>query len=88
MIKRLVYFLIVMSVISCTSGDEKIEDSRSVFKYNEMAGIPSLDPAAARSFENIWVVNQLYNGLVQMNDSLNVESSIAKSWNISRTSPV
>ena len=73
-----------MSVISCTSGDEKIEDSRSVFKYNEMAGIPSLDPAAARSFENIWVVNQLYNGLVQMNDSLNVESSIAKSWNISQ----
>lgn len=73
-----------MSVISCTSGDEKKEESRSVFKYNEMAGIPSLDPAAARSFENIWVVNQLYNGLVQMNDSLNVESSIAKSWNISK----
>lgn len=70
--------------VSCSSGDEKPKSTRTVFKYNEMAGITSLDPAAARSFENIWVVNQLYNGLVQMNDSLQVESSIARSWNISK----
>lgn len=81
--KRIVYLSIAVLSISCSSGDKKNKDSRTVFKYNEMAGIPSLDPAAARSFENIWVVNQLYNGLVQMNDSLYVEPSIAKSWTIS-----
>ena len=70
--------------VSCSSGDEKKKGTRTVFKYNEMAGISSLDPAAARSFENIWVVNQLYNGLVQMDDSLLVEPSLAKSWNISK----
>jgi len=48
-----------------------------------MAGITSLDPAAARTFENIWAVNQLYNGLVEMSDSLTIQPSIAKSWNIS-----
>ncbi len=48
-----------------------------------MAGITSLDPAAARSFESIWVVNQLYNGLVQMDDSLHIKPSISKSWVIS-----
>lgn len=70
--------------ISCSSEEKKEKEERSVFKYNEMAGIASLDPAAARSFENSWVINQLYNGLVQMNDSLGVEPSIAKSWNISK----
>ncbi len=75
---------LVFLFISCAQGDKKKEAQRSVFKYNEMAGISSLDPAAARSFENIWIINQLYNGLVQMNDSLLVEPSIAKSWNISK----
>ena len=70
--------------VSCSSGDEKKKGTRTVFKYNEMAGISSLDPAAARSFENIWVVNQLYNGLVQMEDSLLVEPSLAKSWDITK----
>lgn len=83
--KHLIYFSILIFTISCSSGGgEANKDTRTVFKYNEMAGITSLDPAAARSFENIWVVNQLYNGLVQMNDSLRVEPSIAKSWNISK----
>ena len=78
------YFLIILSITSCSSGDEKNKKGLTVFKYNEMAGIASLDPAAARSFENIWIINQLYNGLVQMNDSLQVEPSIAKSWIISK----
>lgn len=79
-----VYFLLALLIVSCSSGDEKNKVTRTVFKYNEMAGIASLDPAAARSFENIWIINQLYNGLVQMDDSLQVKSSIAKSWNISK----
>ncbi len=82
--KQLTYLLIAITILSCSHADKKKDDSSTVFKYNEMAGITSLDPAAARSFENIWVVNQIYNGLVQMNDSLHVEPSIAKSWNISK----
>ncbi|MES2395758.1 MAG: ABC transporter substrate-binding protein, partial [Bacteroidota bacterium] len=82
--KQLVYLLMALFAISCSSGDEKKKGTRTVFKYNEMAGISSLDPAAARSFENIWVVNQLYNGLVQMDDSLLVEPSLAKSWDITK----
>jgi peptide/nickel transport system substrate-binding protein len=48
-----------------------------------MGGISSLDPAASSNFENIWAVNQLFNGLVQMSDSLKVLPSIAKDWSIS-----
>ena len=81
--KRLLYISLFVFAISCSSDDGKTSDNRTVFKYNDMAGVTSLDPAAARTFENILAVNQLYNGLVEMNDSLRVTPSIAKSWSIS-----
>src|SRR4051812_1077357 len=79
--------LFLLSLFSC-GGDKNKNESRKVFRYNEMAGISSLDPAASRNFENIWPVNQLFNGLVQMNDVLQVEPSIAKSWTISEDGKV
>lgn len=54
-----------------------------IFRYNEAAGIATLDPAFARDMAHTWVCNQLYNGLVQLDDSLNVIPSIAQSWEIS-----
>lgn len=74
--------LFLLSLFSC-GGDKKKSETRTVFRYNELAGITSLDPAAARTFEHIWVVNQLFNGLVQMNDALQIEPCIAKSWHVS-----
>ncbi|MDF2449389.1 MAG: ABC-type dipeptide transport system, periplasmic component [Bacteroidota bacterium] len=71
----------VVFVTCSDSSDEK--DSRTVFNYNEMAGISSLDPASANNTEDIWGVNQVYNGLVQLNDSLIVQPCIAKKWFIS-----
>src|ERR1700739_3287732 len=79
--------LFLLSLFSC-GGDKSKNDSRKVFRYNEMFGVSSLDPAAARNFENIRPVNQIFNGLVQMNDVLQVEPSIAKSWNISEDGKV
>ena len=48
-----------------------------------MAGVSSLDPASAISFENIWPVNQLFNGLVQMDDNLNITPCIAYNYIVS-----
>lgn len=42
-----------------------------------------MDPAFARSQNNIWACNHIYDGLVQLDDSLKVTPSIAKSWEIS-----
>src|ERR1700752_4844111 len=75
-------FFISLFIISCGGGDKE-KDTRTVFNYNKMAGITSLDPATANNFENIWPVNQLFNGLVQMNDSLRVIPCIAKRWTVS-----
>lgn len=74
--------LLLLSFFSC--GEKKKDNSdKKIFHYNELGGISSLDPAASRTTENVWAVNQLFNGLVQMNDKLAIEPCIAKSWDIS-----
>jgi oligopeptide transport system substrate-binding protein len=67
---------------TCTNTKEN-SDTRTVFNYNEMAGISSLDPASANNTEDIWGVNQVFNGLVQLNDSLKVTPCIANKWMVS-----
>ena len=74
--------LLVLLGVSCTEKKNHSKQN-SVFNYNEMNGLSSLDPAVAGNFENIWPVNQLFNGLVQLDDSLNVVPSIAKTYIIS-----
>ncbi len=81
---RLVILCLLTVALTVTCGDPKQdEDNRTVFNYNEMAGISGLDPASANNTEDIWGVNQVYNGLVQLNDSLHVRPCIAKKWWIS-----
>ncbi|GAA0729610.1 ABC transporter substrate-binding protein [Aquimarina litoralis] len=54
-----------------------------IFRYNEYSNIQTLDPAFARNPPIIWTTNQLFNSLVQLDDSLHVQPDIAKHWNIS-----
>ena len=74
--------LVTVFLTTCTNKNSE-DDKRTVFNYNEMAGVASLDPAFASNLEIIWPVNQLFNGLVQMNDSLRVIPCIAKNWFVS-----
>lgn len=77
---QIIIFLLLFA--SCTnksaSGNDKL-----VFRYNENAAVNSLDPAFAKIRPSIWVCNQLYNGLVQLDDGLNIKPDIAKSWTLS-----
>lgn len=73
--------LISMLMVSCGSGDTS--EGRKVFRYNESAGITTLDPAFARDQAAIWADNQLYNGLLQLDDKLIIKPCIAKSWTVS-----
>ncbi|MFM2018020.1 MAG: hypothetical protein RL007_1676, partial [Bacteroidota bacterium] len=92
---KLVYYLIKMNrtytflllffsvaLISCGGGSE-VKDNRQVFRFNELGDVSSLDPAMSGSFENNWAINQLYNGLVEMDEKLNVQPCIATKWNVS-----
>ncbi len=78
-----IFLILIAFVVSTCSESKKEADNRTVFNYNEMAGISGLDPASANNTEDIWACNQLFNGLVQLNDSLHVVPCIAKRWHIS-----
>ncbi|MFB9052907.1 ABC transporter substrate-binding protein [Formosa undariae] len=67
---------------NCATDTKNTKDNL-VFRYNEHKNIGSLDPAFSKDIADIWATNQLFNGLVQMNDSMQVEPEIAKSWTIS-----
>lgn len=78
----IILFLLAVLFFSCDSSRGK-KENRTVFRYNESAGITSLDPAFARNQANIWACNQIFNGLVQLNDQLEIEPCIAKKWTLS-----
>ena len=67
---------------------------KQIFRYNESAGIATLDPAFAKDQSIIWPCRQLYNGLVELSTheerpdgidgtTMEVLPSIAKRWEIS-----
>jgi len=74
---------IMLSILlsSCTNEENSGKD-HLVFRYNEHSNIASLDPAFARNPQVIWPTNQLYNGLVQLDDQLNIAADIAKNWDV------
>jgi peptide/nickel transport system substrate-binding protein len=77
----LVSLWISLSIFSCGSDSTQDKD-HLVFRYNEHGNIPTLDPAFARNPLVIWPTNQLFNGLVQLDDSLNILPDIAKRWTV------
>ncbi|MBW6481837.1 MAG: ABC transporter substrate-binding protein [Vicingaceae bacterium] len=84
-------FLTVFTIFllfSCSNSSENSKDNLKIFRYNEAAGITSLDPAFSRNPENIWACNHLYNGLIQMDDNLAIKPSIATHWEISEDGTV
>jgi peptide/nickel transport system substrate-binding protein len=79
MFRFLFIFITIATFVSCGNNAETDHD-HLVFRYNEHGNIPTLDPAFARNPQAIWPDNQLYNGLVQLDDSLNIQPDIAKNW--------
>lgn len=78
-IQKISIHFVCFMLLSCGNKAETERD-HLVFRYNEHGNIPTLDPAFARNPQAIWPDNQLYNGLVQLDDSLNIKPDIAKNW--------
>ena len=70
--------------VGCLAGCyNKKNNEGNVFHYNEFSGISSLDPAFAKSQSTMWAAHQLFNTLVEIDDSLHIVPALAKSWDIS-----
>ena len=76
------YVIVFVLFYSCTPKKNSFKDN-AVFRYNAHSNITSLDPAFSRKQQEIWATNQLFNGLVQLDDNLKVKPDIAKSWTFS-----
>lgn len=89
--RRLLPIALVAALAACTPHSH---DDKQIFRYNESAGIATLDPAFAKDQSIIWPCRQLYNGLVELStvdedgdsatgQAMQVLPSIAKSWSVS-----
>ena len=68
---------LLLIFVSCKQPSE---NNLKIFKYNEYSNISSLDPAFSSSLRNMWPCNQLYNGLVKLDENLEIKPDIAKEW--------
>ena len=81
-ISKLIFVIVLIYIQSCAKSVSNNSENL-VFRYNEHRNISSLDPAFSKDLADIWGTNQIFNGLVQMNDKLEVQPAIAKTWQIS-----
>jgi len=82
LLPKLLICVLLTLLIACDSN-KKSDKDHLVFRYNEYKNINSLDPAFAKDNSTIWACNQLFNGLVQLDDNLNIQPDIAEKWTIS-----
>ncbi|ACU05726.1 extracellular solute-binding protein family 5 [Pedobacter heparinus DSM 2366] len=74
--------LLILTFAACKNQSSNAE--KKVFSMNLDQNVTSLDPAFARNQNAIWMINQIFNGLVQIDSSLNTLPCIAKTWEISK----
>lgn len=79
--KYIFWIFCSITFISCTKNTNNKD--KKVFNINLDQGLTSIDPAFARNQNAIWMTNQIFNGLVQINDSLKTVPCIAKRWEVS-----
>ena len=80
--KKLLFVSIALLLLAAC-GRRDADSNLKIFKYNEAAGILTLDPISAKDQPHIWACNHLYNSLVAFDNEMNVVPAVAKSWDIS-----
>lgn len=77
------FIVAVLSTLLAIQCGRQSEAQREIFHFNISAGLTSLDPAFSKDQATMWCDNQIFNGLVQVDEQLNVQPCIAQSWTIS-----
>jgi len=72
----LIFFFAIQGC-STTHSDKKI------FRMNQVQNVETLDPAFAKNQYIMWHVNQCFNRLIEFDEDMNPQPSLATSWKIS-----
>ncbi len=78
------FWLVCMNLLGLISCYNNASSNKKIFRYNESAGIATLDPAFAKNQAIMWPVHQLYNTLVEVDTNMNIKPSLATSWDFSK----
>ncbi len=76
-------FSLTLGIFLLSSCHRKKIEPDNIFRYNESAGLSTLDPAFAKDLPHIWACNQLFNTLVELDSQMNIVPSLAKRWQVS-----
>ena len=82
-VRNTLLILGVLFILSACGRREDPNEGLSIFRYNESAGIVTLDPIYAKDLPHIWACNQLFSSLVALDEQMNVVPRVARSWDIS-----
>lgn len=74
--------LLILILLISACGKDQSTAGYKILRYNESAGINSLDPANASRVENIWAIQQIFNGLVQADSQMQIRPCLAEKWEI------
>ena len=85
--KRLIGVTILLLLMASCVKHEDPNEGLSIFKYNESAGILTLDPIYAKDLPHIWACNQLFSSLVAFDENMDVVPRVAHSWDMARSIP-
>ncbi len=86
--KHLLLLFCCLWILGCktdpkTASDKGNTTDKKIFRYNQPSAVNSLDPAFSKDQATMWIANQIFNGLVQIDKDLNIKPCIAKRWQIS-----
>ena len=81
----LLYVIVALLIVGLPTACRRTDNTegKMIFRYNECAGIGTLDPAFAKDQALIWATSQLFGGLVRLDNDLIPQPHIAKNWEIS-----
>ena len=77
---RVFFICFIMFFISCS---DKNQANYNIFRYNETSSITSLDPIFSNNQANIWATNQIFNTLIELDENLSPQPSVANEWIVS-----
>ncbi|MFH1728898.1 MAG: peptide ABC transporter substrate-binding protein [Pseudomonadota bacterium] len=83
----LIQILITTLILSaCTKKEEEIKSSsENIFQYGMVGDVPDLDPALATDLNSLYVINDIFEGLVSLDPkTLDPKPAIAEHWEVSK----
>ena len=80
-VKFIQHIIFVFILFSAACGIPKSD--KKIFRMNQVQNVETLDPAFAKNQYIMWHVNQTYNRLIEFDENMNPQPSLAKSWQIS-----